>query len=122
MTVTMSIATRTTAAGSSARTWSPSPTLTVTATGIWSSPTRGPARSDATQINSWGDSAPSPYHRHSAATHSRYPIAPVHQETAMYRFPKNRLARSAALVAVLGLMGACAAQAQMKGNFDDADA
>jgi hypothetical protein len=26
------------------------------------------------------------------------------------------------LVAVLGLVGACAAHAQMKGNFDDADA
>lgn len=40
----------------------------------------------------------------------------------MNRFPQRRLARSAALVAVIGLMGACATQAQMKGNFDDADA
>ena len=34
----------------------------------------------------------------------------------------GRQPRAAALVLVLGLIGACAAQAQMKGNFDDADA
>ena len=34
----------------------------------------------------------------------------------------QRFVSSTALVAVFSLMGACAAHAQMKGNFDDADA
>ncbi len=37
-------------------------------------------------------------------------------------FPSGRPARAAFLVAIISLMTACAAQAQMKGNFDDADA
>ena len=37
-------------------------------------------------------------------------------------FTNGRSARAAALVTMIGLLGACAAQAQMKGNFDDADA
>lgn len=37
-------------------------------------------------------------------------------------FANSLQVRSAALVAILCLMGACAAEAQMKGNFDDADA
>ena len=34
----------------------------------------------------------------------------------------KRFASAAALVAAVGIMGACTADAQMKGNFDDADA
>ncbi len=34
----------------------------------------------------------------------------------------DRSRSSAALVALVGLLAACAAHAQMKGNFDDADA
>ena len=40
----------------------------------------------------------------------------------MKLFTNRRHTRAAALVAMLGLMAAYAAQAQMKGNFDDADA
>lgn len=40
----------------------------------------------------------------------------------MKLFSNGRQAGVAALVALLGLTGTCAAQAQMKGNFDDADA
>jgi Ca2+-binding EF-hand superfamily protein len=39
----------------------------------------------------------------------------------MTRF-NGRSMSCAALVAVVGLLAACAAQAQMKGNFEDADA
>lgn len=41
----------------------------------------------------------------------------------MKRFARVTSVRNAALVAVIGLLGACAAHAQqMRGNFDDADA
>jgi Ca2+-binding EF-hand superfamily protein len=40
----------------------------------------------------------------------------------MKLFFDRRQTQATALVAVLGLMAACTAQAQMKGNFDDADA
>ena len=40
----------------------------------------------------------------------------------MRLFPNGRQVRAAALVAMIALAGAGAAQAQMKGNFDDADA
>jgi Ca2+-binding EF-hand superfamily protein len=40
----------------------------------------------------------------------------------MRLFPNARQVRAVVLVAMLGLAGAGAAQAQMKGNFDEADA